>query len=139
VVNRAEFQKLADLRAREAGVLLAAKCYDGAYYLGGYAVECALKACIATLTRRYDFPPPRNQVDSYYTHDLARLLRVSGLEEDFLRAKASDQALSESWDTVVQWSEQSRYERVSKTDSLNLYKAVTDAHHGVLPWLKTRW
>jgi hypothetical protein len=46
VVNRAEFQKLADLRAREAGVLLAARCYDGAYYLAGYAVECALKACI---------------------------------------------------------------------------------------------
>jgi hypothetical protein len=50
-VNRAEFQKLADLRAREAGVLLAAKCYDGAYYLAGYAVECALKECIARKTR----------------------------------------------------------------------------------------
>lgn len=30
--------------------------YDGAYYLSGYAVEWALKACIAKNVKRYDFP-----------------------------------------------------------------------------------
>ena len=138
-MNRAEFQKLADLRAREAGVLLAARCYDGAYYLAGYAVECALKACIARKTRRYDFPPPRNQVDSYYIHDLGRLMRASGLEEDFERAQAAAQVLSDNWAVVEKWSEQSRYARVPKNRALALYKAVTDAHHGLLTWLKTHW
>ena len=47
-MNRADFQRLADVRIDEAGVLLAAGRWSGAYYLAGYAVECALKACIAT-------------------------------------------------------------------------------------------
>jgi len=33
--------------------------FDGAYYLAGYAVECAIKACIAKGTRRYEFPDKR--------------------------------------------------------------------------------
>jgi HEPN domain-containing protein len=33
-------------------VLLEAGLYAGAYYLAGYAVECALKACIAKKTAR---------------------------------------------------------------------------------------
>ncbi len=138
-MNRAEFQKLADLRVREAGVLLAAKCYDGAYYLCGYAVECALKACIARKTRRYDFPPPRALVDSYYTHDLSRLLRAAELEKDFAEARATDPALSDKWDILVLWSEQARYARSSKNQAAELYEAVTDPQHGVLPWLKTHW
>lgn len=46
-MNRSDFQKLTELRLTEANALLGAKCYEGAYYLTGYAVECALKACIA--------------------------------------------------------------------------------------------
>ena len=45
---------------------------DGAYYLAGYAIECALKACIAKATRRYDFPD-RKKVDASHTHDLREL------------------------------------------------------------------
>ena len=140
-MNRAEFQKLADLRAREAGVLLAAKCYDGAYYLAGYAVECALKACIARKTRRYDFPPPRNLVDSYYTHDLERLVRSAGLENELTSArKGVARALSENWETVANWSEQSRYIRSDQgPGSRPCIRAVTDSEHGILAWLKTHW
>jgi len=48
-MNRAELQALAELRISEAQALLTlpAPMPDGAYYLAGYAVECALKACIA--------------------------------------------------------------------------------------------
>ena len=42
-MNRADFQKLAALRLNEAKALLDNKCYEGAYYLIGYAVECGLK------------------------------------------------------------------------------------------------
>ena len=38
----------------------------GAYYLMGYAVECALKACIAKQTKRYDFPPKPSSVNAIY-------------------------------------------------------------------------
>jgi hypothetical protein len=49
-MNRAEFQKLSDLRLHESKALLTAGLPQGAYYLAGYAVECALKACIAKRT-----------------------------------------------------------------------------------------
>ena len=47
-MNRSDFQQLADVRIDEAAVLFAQGKYDGAYYLAGYAVECGLKACIAS-------------------------------------------------------------------------------------------
>jgi HEPN domain-containing protein len=43
-LNRRDFQELALVRLNEAKVLLDAGHFDGAYYLAGYAVECALKA-----------------------------------------------------------------------------------------------
>jgi len=39
--------------------LLRLGLFDGAYYLAGYAVECALKACIAKGTQRFEFPDKR--------------------------------------------------------------------------------
>ncbi len=50
-MNRSDFQRLTRLRLDEAKVLLANERYQGAYYLIGYAVECALKACIAKQTK----------------------------------------------------------------------------------------
>lgn len=55
-MNRAEFQELAVIRLNDAKILLDNHRYDGAYYLTGYVVESALKACIANRTREYDFP-----------------------------------------------------------------------------------
>jgi HEPN domain-containing protein len=46
-VNRNGLQDLSKVRLKEATALLNLRMYDGAYYLAGYAVECALKACIA--------------------------------------------------------------------------------------------
>ena len=46
-MNRTDLQQPALTRLAEAKALLAAGFPAGAYYLAGYAVECALKACIA--------------------------------------------------------------------------------------------
>src|SRR5882724_5210014 len=43
VTSRADFEKLMDLRMKEAKLLLDQKDWDGAYYLSGYAVEFATK------------------------------------------------------------------------------------------------
>jgi len=43
-LTRIDFQTLADKRLREAITLFDAAHYDGAIYISGYAVECALKA-----------------------------------------------------------------------------------------------
>ena len=55
-MNRSSLQNLANERIKDAEALLMAGRWSGAYYLAGYAVECALKACFAKQTREYDFP-----------------------------------------------------------------------------------
>src|SRR4051812_47467578 len=78
--KKSDFQTLADKRMREARALLAAGEPDGAFYLAGYAVECALKACIIKKLNASDKWPDRNFSDLCYRHDLLVLLRLADLE-----------------------------------------------------------
>jgi HEPN domain-containing protein len=50
-MTRRDFQALSATRLREARALLKTGNPEGAYYLAGYAIECALKACVAKKTR----------------------------------------------------------------------------------------
>jgi HEPN domain-containing protein len=134
---RKDFKILAELRAAEAGVLATRGKQHGAYYLAGYAVECALKACIARKTKRYEFPPPANVTRDVYTHDLTLLLRQAGLEDQLTQDMRANPALAANWNAVKGRNEMTRY----VTTGLNgrdFYKAVAGAD-GVLPWIKQRW
>ena len=51
-MNRRDLQQLADDRVLDAEALLNAGRWAAAYYLSGYAVECALKARIARQTMK---------------------------------------------------------------------------------------
>ena len=79
-LTRRELQVLADLRVKEAAILVKNREEQGGYYLGGYAVECALKACIAKKTKRHEFPPKRKYVDQVYSHELTSLLILAELK-----------------------------------------------------------
>ncbi len=138
-MNRTDFQGLAVVRIEEAKLLLDAGKWDGAYYLAGYAVECALKACICKLTGLHDFPPPRKIIEDCYSHDLKRLLAVAGLAADLQNAALADPALGVNWATAAIWSEGARYERKSEQEARDLYAAINDPTHGVLTWIRIRW
>ena len=112
--------------------------FDGAYYLAGYAVECALKACIAKETRRGEFPD-RKTVESRHSHNLSQLIKVAGLDEAYLENAGKDPAFGNNWDFVVTWSEQSRYRRHRPEAAQALLAAVSDRRHGVIPWIKQQW
>ena len=138
-MNRADLQEISNLRVEEARVLLQNGFYSGAYYLVGYAVECALKACIAKQIRRYDFPD-RKLVNDSYTHDLERLLGVSGLKEELDSESAGNPVLEENWTIVKDWSEQSRYRSsIPENEARDLFSAVTARRNGVLSWLMRWW
>ena len=138
-MNRNDFQQLADVRIEEAAALLAAQKWDGAYYLAGYAVECALKACIAKQTHQYDYPPVRKEWEDCYTHDLERLMKRAGLELECNRESAANADFKRNWLAVQDWDESSRYERKSKDQAEKLYNAIIESVIGVLPWLKKHW
>jgi len=137
-VDRKELQALSRIRAREAKALLDAGLHDGAFYLAGYAVECALKACIAKKTQRHEFPD-KDRVNKSYTHSLVELIRLAGLRETHDARMKSDPAFRDNWLIVVSWSEDSRYLRNTAEKAQGLVNAVGNPKSGILAWLRHYW
>jgi HEPN domain-containing protein len=137
-MNRADLQQIAEVRLQESRALLAAGFADGAYYLAGYAVECALKACIAKRTRQHDFPEKKLVNDSH-THDLGKLLSVAELRIELDAAIQADPLMKAKLDTIEDWSETSRYERKTLQEATDLLEAVEDGTGGLLSWIRSRW
>jgi HEPN domain-containing protein len=137
-VDRRELQSISRIRAKEAKALLDLGLYDGAYYLAGYAVECALKACIAKETTRHEFPD-KKRADSSYTHSLIDLVRIAKLDASLQELGRRDSEFDDYWNTVKLWSEQSRYRRHTARAAQDLVAAVCNRRHGVIAWIKLHW
>jgi hypothetical protein len=138
-MNRATFQRISEIRRREALALITAGHYPGGYYLVGYAVECALKACLAKQVQRYDFPD-KKLANEAFTHDLEKLMKLSGLAPELDKERESNKPLELNWAVVKDWSESARYEvGISETQARDLYSACTARRNGVLSWIKQRW
>lgn len=137
-VDRKDLQDLSRLRLREATALLKLGFFDGAYYLAGYAVECALKACIAKETQRGEFPD-RKKVEASHSHKLGELIKVAGLDGACLEQSGKDPDFRKNWGVVQSWSEQSRYQRNRPESAQLLLAAVGDRQHGVISWIKLQW
>jgi len=138
-MNRVTFQVLSETRREEASALLSAGHYPGAYYLAGYAVECALKACVAKQVRQFDFPD-KKLANAAFTHDLEQLVKVAGLETDLEQAMRNNKNLELNWTIVKDWSEQARYQpRISRAKARDFLSACSAPRNGILSWVKRRW
>lgn len=136
-MNRTDLQQLAETRLREARILLDAAEWAGAYYLCGYAVECALKAVIAAQVSAGDFPDKR-LATAAHTHDLPTLRGLAGLDENLAAGKLNP-SQSANWQVAKDWRETARYELKLEKDARALYEAASDPTDGVLTWLRTHW
>ncbi len=125
------------MRAKEAEVLAKNGNEEGAYYLGGFAIECALKACIAKKIKRYDFPLSARDANKVYTHDLNELLKLAELESYLDKEMKGNRALTASWTVVKNWKVESRYE-TSGLNGADMVAAVNSTD-GVLSWIRRRW
>jgi hypothetical protein len=118
---------------------LEANRWGAAYYLVGYAVESALKACASRQFGEHEVPD-RKIVNDFYTHELEKLLNISGAKPTKQERAAADSAFEVNWNTVREWSEASRYDpSTTETKARDMFAACTDATSGVLPWLRTLW
>ena len=72
-MTRADLQKLADEKLSDAQVLFNAKSWSNAYYLVGYALELAIKACIAK-SFKADAVPDKDLVIKTYSHEFPKLI-----------------------------------------------------------------
>ncbi len=136
--SRVEFQRLAETRLAEAKFLLGGGMWDGAYYLAGYAIESALKACIAKLMKAEEFPDKDFAVKCY-THNLDALVVHAGLKDARDDALARSKDFTDNWTTARDWSEATRYHLVSEDEARALILATEDPPHGILQWVKTHW
>jgi HEPN domain-containing protein len=138
MLTRPDLQKLAHMRLVEASVLLDQGHFSGAYYLGGYAGELALKAVIA---KNFvgDEIPDRSFVNSIYTHVLATLVDKAGLKPDLDNRQKTDDKFATNWEIVKNWNEASRYEVISEDDARGLIEALSDPESGVLIWIRAYW
>lgn len=119
--------------------MLRAGLFAGAYYLTGYAVECALKSCIAKQTARYDFPDRKLAQDAW-THDLHKLVQLAGIGPQLTTDTIANPALQLNWTIAKDWSETSRYDlSITRAQARDLYSACTSRRNGILPWVRQRW
>ena len=118
--------------------MFAAGLSEGAYYLAGYAVECALKACIAKRTREHDFPDKKLVNDSH-THNLKNLLQLAELKAEMDKVIDADPSMESVLDRVQEWSETSRYQKKTVQEAEALLKAIEDGKGGLLPWIRLHW
>jgi hypothetical protein len=141
-MNRRSFQKLAEARLLDSKALLKAKRYDAAYYVAGYTIECALKACIAKRTRLYDFPPKESR--DFYIHEIETLLNLAGIAKSFQQERTNDAILAQHWEIVKDWKPgDSRYDlrgaKEAAKAAKGLLSAIEDRQHGVLQCLSKYW
>jgi len=111
----------------------------GAYYLAGYAVELALKACVIKTLMMTDAFPDREFSRNCYTHDLAKLAGLAKLGDALKAASNADPPFAANWAQAIEWSEEKRYHRIERAEADMLYTAVADIAHGVFPWIQTQW
>ena len=138
-MNKSDLEALVDIRITEAEVLLEYENYQGAYYLAGYALECAIKACIAKQVQQFDFPN-KDLAQKSHQHKLTDLLGVAGLKQKLSEKEQADTDFQLNWAVAKDWTVDSRYERsIESTKANDHYQAVTDENSGILAWLKTFW
>lgn len=138
MMTKSDLEKLALLRLEDAIFMLRANRCSSAYYLAGYSLELALKACIAKLIQPNAIPD-KAFINAIYVHKIDSLLGLSGLRPLFDADAKNDPQLAAHWAIANNWSEDSRYAFWDPFTAASLIQAIHDPDHGVFPWVKSHW
>ena len=113
---------------------------EKAYYLAGYALECALKSCVLVYIERTGIIfKDKKYAQRCWTHDIEELVRQAGLTVDRGNAASANPSLGQNWLIAKDWSESSRYRVSTQLQAEKLFNALTNNTDGVLPWVKNFW
>ncbi|SEJ54957.1 hypothetical protein SAMN05216327_112185 [Dyadobacter sp. SG02] len=139
MASAATLKLLALERLRDAECLIANGNIGGAYYIGGYAIELALKAVVC---RKLDIEMfekdavPRHISKSFMIHDLSDLITLAGLSRELETHCRSDSAFQISWSLVSDWSEQRRYDLACQPEKAKIFVFSLKI---VMLWLQKSW
>ncbi len=137
-LSRQRLQKLSIGKIDDAVLLANAGRWDNAYYLAGYAIELAFKACIA---RRFaaEAIPDKKFVLAVHSHNLKELAGLADLKGELQAREAADSQFAANWGIIGQWLPDTRYQASDDAAAQLLIEAIRDPDHGVLSWIQTYW
>jgi hypothetical protein len=135
---RTEWRRLALERLAEARALLRVGKPSGAFYIGGYVVECGLKAVIARQFRAGRWPD-KDLVQKIHTHNAQLLVEAAGLKSALDLSRAADPAFATHWQTVLLWKVEARYTTCSHAEARDFLRAISAPRNGVLTWIRRHW
>ena len=92
MLTKKDLEFLADTRLDDAVHLFHGARYSAAYYLSGYTVELAIKACIAGVFHA-NVIPDKSFVNAVYSHKLDDLLLYAGAQRKVTALVARDRRL----------------------------------------------
>jgi hypothetical protein len=134
-ITKRDLEALSEARIQEAMLLQKGGRHSGAYYLAGYSVELAIKACIAKHIRS-GVLPDRNFINKIYQHKFPELIGLAGLKDELDQTIRTDQRFSGNWGLACNWSEESRYMAWDAINAATMISAIAEPDHGVLQWLR---
>ncbi|GGN05241.1 hypothetical protein GCM10010967_45460 [Dyadobacter beijingensis] len=127
-------------RLYDAECLIANGHVGGAYYIGGYAIELALKAIVCKRLRIEIFDNKEivrgHIAKAFMIHDLRDLAILAGLNDDLQKACAEDDYFLDCWSRVIKWSEQRRYDMACNVTTARIF---VNSLKTVLLWLQLHW
>ncbi len=139
MIKRRDLKNLVDRRLADAHVLMSKRRYASAYYIAGYAVECAIKVCIAEQFRKNTIPD-KSLVNNTYTHDFGKLMKTAGIFAQLEQNIKTDSGLYASWNVVKDWRTDIRYTTsVTRLEARDLIDAIENQQNGILQWLARHW
>jgi hypothetical protein len=139
-LNRTDLQQLSQDRLLDTEALIAASRWSGAYYLAGYAIECALKAAVLQYVERTGIIfEDKKSAEKCWTHDIEVLVKMADLEVARGNAIQTNTQLGTNWLLAKDWNELSRYRNSTQAQAESMYNAISDPTNGVLQWIKLYW
>ncbi len=106
-----QLEKLSRERLTDAEALFAAKRFEGAFYVCGYAIELGLKYRICKILDWDEYPvggKGSEKHKSFKTHKFDDLLHYSGIEKQ-------KNAFIADWSVVMKWDSEIRYSSETQT------------------------
>ena len=137
-LKRTDLQSIAQAKVDDAHLLFQNGRFSNSYYLAGYAIEIALKACIAAQISAETIPD-KDILRKVLNHEFPVLVGLAGLATALKEQQDSDSLFAANWAIVSEWKPDVRYESTDSTAAQQMLSALTDAASGVLQWIKLYW
>ena len=119
-------------------MLLQHQRWSNAYYLAGYSIELALKACIAKQISA-DTIPDKSILNGVLSHEFKQLIGLAGLRIELKGEQDRNSEFGANWAIALEWRPDSRYQSNPAMSAQTLLKAIADERNGVFRWIKLFW